>query len=73
MIENLNKNIENYKDALASLKNAKPKVGDKEMSDKFYNLSKFTENVIKYFEDSLCPKQTVKSGNTAIILKKDSN
>ena len=53
MIENLNKNIENYKDALASLKKAKPKVGDKEMSDKFYNLSKFTENVIKYFENSL--------------------
>ena len=56
--------------AIDALKEAKTKVGDKKMSDKFDNLFKFIEDVIKYFQDGLQSKLTVKSGGTMIILKK---
>ena len=40
------------------------------MSYKFDNLSKFTEDVTKYFQDHLHLKLRVKIADTKVILKK---
>ena len=66
----INKNIRYFKEALTAFKEAKTKVSDTEMSDKFVNLSTHTVNVIEYFQNGLKGKLIVNSGNEKITLKK---
>ena len=57
---------------MAAPKEAKTKVSGKkrkQRQDKLENLSEFTEVIIKYFQDGLLLKLTVKNENSKIIMK----
>ena len=58
-----------FEDALEALKAAKTKVS-RQHNRKFNNLSKYTKDIINYFQDDLQSKLNVKIGDTKIILKK---